>query len=143
MDGEQCVICNDGEYEDDKLRSPSSGMQTVQEYGNFFNKEHILANLATMEKGKIFIHVSCQRDIGNAIRGKRKRSKGDGQTVTKMRRRSDEPAPFVCNLHCLYCRKRAVEEGKTKHPDRQGSLFSKPASRDLKQTLAVFTLMTS
>ena len=133
-----CIICNKPEDLDDKLRNPSSGVDKIAEYGKLFSKSGVLDYLKVVDQKDIRIHVSCQRNIGNEIRKKRKRKNGDddGAPTSKMRKRSDGGS-FHCHTHCLFCGDSAVQEEITKHPDRQASSFSCPESVDRRHLLEI------
>ena len=71
----ECIICNESEKPNDKLRTPSAGVGKIQEYGEVFHKSGVLQYLEKVNKENLKIHASCQKQIGNDLRREQRKGK--------------------------------------------------------------------
>uniref|UniRef100_UPI00358E100F uncharacterized protein n=1 Tax=Myxine glutinosa TaxID=7769 RepID=UPI00358E100F len=124
-----CIICHLPEQANDKLRVPTTGLQTIITYGELFNCTDLQKHLqnsrdqqANEDSSSIVvqIHASCQKTISNEIRKKKRSGStcdvGDVPTSSKVRRRSSTPTVFNWKDHCLFGGESCVHDSR--HPDR-------------------------
>ena len=63
-----CVICRDEHV--NELRDRMNAIETLIEYSNLFNFNHLSSHLSTklQEGATVKVHKKCQKNVGNLIR---------------------------------------------------------------------------
>lgn len=115
MNGEHnaCIVCQQNTKE--ALRVCVSGIGKLEEYAKILNDDRIKSTLA--KQSSVQIHPSCQKNLSNSIR-KRKKENADEKdpVMNKVPRTRQSTSAFEFEKQCIFCAE--ICDIDERHPNR-------------------------
>ena len=117
---DDCVVCE--QQTNEPLHSCFSGIPKLIEYATVLGNDRLATHLREKRDNntEVKVHPSCQKNIGNIIRKRKKSNPGskDGYNnkIAKMETRIFLE-PFNWKHHCFFCGEECFEDRK--HPERR------------------------
>ena len=119
IDSSLCVICQ--EENGNELRESKTGIPSLIQYASIFELEQLKTYLIArqQENASVNIHMTCQKNIGNTIRKRKRDDKFNLNTQTKAQKMSTRASieKFNWKAHCLFCGD--ISKVDPKHPGRR------------------------